>query len=156
MPCGTFKKPMGLSSFFLGYFFSSKNFNYITKDASILHLKSGGSNKPNYILTMSILGWKQGKTCFPFSQCVCFLLLNLRLFIVPQYIPMESNNELHLVIICSVIYLKLCSSSKVWVSMLKWLFTFSLEIQPMRIMKGEYLVLAWTPHLYPNKTLSNW
>ncbi len=85
---------------------------------------------------------KTRKNLFPFSQRLCFLLLNLCLFIVPQYIPMESNNELHLIIIYLMIYLKFCSSSKVWVSMLKWLLTFSLEVQPVRIMKGEYLMLA--------------
>jgi hypothetical protein len=99
---------------------------------------------------------KTKKNLFPFSQRVCFLLSNLHLFIVPQYIPTKSNNEFHLAIICSVIYLKFCSPSKVWISMLKWLLTCSLEVQLVRIMKGEYLVLAWTPHLYPNKALSNW
>jgi hypothetical protein len=99
---------------------------------------------------------KTWKNWFPLFQHVCFLLLNLCLFIVPQYSPVESNNELHLEIMCLMICLKLCSSSKVWVSMFRWLLTFNLEVQLVRIMKGEYLVLAWTPHLYPIKTLSNW
>jgi hypothetical protein len=35
----------------LGYFSSSKNFNYVTKDASILHLKSGNNDKLDYFPT---------------------------------------------------------------------------------------------------------
>jgi hypothetical protein len=39
----------GSSLFCLGYSFSSKIFNYIAKDASILHLKLGSSNRPSYL-----------------------------------------------------------------------------------------------------------
>jgi len=39
------------SSFCLGYFFSSKNLNYITKDTSILHLKLGDSDRSSYFPT---------------------------------------------------------------------------------------------------------
>jgi hypothetical protein len=37
----------GSSPFCLDYSCSSKNFNYITKDASILHLKLGGNDRPS-------------------------------------------------------------------------------------------------------------
>jgi hypothetical protein len=40
-----------LSSFYMGYFFSSKSFNHVAKDASIFHLKLGSSRGPNYFLT---------------------------------------------------------------------------------------------------------
>jgi hypothetical protein len=40
-----------LSSFCLGYFSLSKNFNSITKDASIFHLKSGDSDRCSYFST---------------------------------------------------------------------------------------------------------
>jgi hypothetical protein len=39
------------SPFYLDYFSLLKNFNYITKDASILHLKSNNSGRPSYFLT---------------------------------------------------------------------------------------------------------
>jgi hypothetical protein len=39
------------SSFYLGHFSSSKSFYHITKDASILHLKLGGSRRFNYFPT---------------------------------------------------------------------------------------------------------
>jgi hypothetical protein len=42
--------------FVLVFFFLSKKFNHITKDASILHLKSGGNNRPNYFLTSTPSG----------------------------------------------------------------------------------------------------
>jgi hypothetical protein len=45
MPFGVSK---GQKAFFFGYFFSSKYFNYIAKDAHILHFKSSGNDKPNY------------------------------------------------------------------------------------------------------------
>jgi len=45
----------GPSSFCFSYFFSSKNFNHITKDANIFHLKLGGNHKPNYLLTSNLL-----------------------------------------------------------------------------------------------------
>jgi hypothetical protein len=38
------------SSFYLGYFVSSKDFNHITKDANTFHLKSGGGYKLSYFL----------------------------------------------------------------------------------------------------------
>jgi hypothetical protein len=41
--------------FCLGYFSSSKNFNHITKDASIFHLKLGGGRRPNYFPTSTPL-----------------------------------------------------------------------------------------------------
>jgi len=44
------KRPEGLHLFVL-VFFWLKNFNHITKDASILHFKSGSNRKPNYLLT---------------------------------------------------------------------------------------------------------
>jgi hypothetical protein len=45
------------SSFCLGYFFSSKNFNYVAKDVNILHLKLGGSDRPSYFPTFTPLGY---------------------------------------------------------------------------------------------------
>ncbi len=39
------------SSFCLGYFFLSKNFNHIAKDASISHHKLGSSYRPSYFST---------------------------------------------------------------------------------------------------------
>jgi len=49
------EKTKGPSSFYLGHFFLSKNFNHITKDASVLHLKLGGNWRLNYfpIFTLS-------------------------------------------------------------------------------------------------------
>jgi hypothetical protein len=41
----------GLSSFCLGHFYLSKCFNHIAKDATILHLKSGGNYRLNYFST---------------------------------------------------------------------------------------------------------
>jgi hypothetical protein len=41
------------SSFYLGHFFLSKSFDHITKDASIFHLKLGGSCRLNYFLTFT-------------------------------------------------------------------------------------------------------
>ncbi len=43
------------SSFYLGHFFLSKNFDHITKDASILHLKLGDSCKLSYFPTSTPL-----------------------------------------------------------------------------------------------------
>ncbi len=45
------EKAKGPSSFYLGHFFSSKSFNHITKDASVLHLKPGDNCRLNYFLT---------------------------------------------------------------------------------------------------------
>jgi hypothetical protein len=42
------KKAKRPSLFCLGYFSWSKKFNYIAKDASILHLKSNNNNRPSY------------------------------------------------------------------------------------------------------------
>jgi hypothetical protein len=39
--------------FCLGYFFTSKNFNYIEKEANIFHLKSGCNNRPSYFPTFT-------------------------------------------------------------------------------------------------------
>jgi hypothetical protein len=41
------KSTKGSSFFYFDYFFSSKNFNHITKNASILHLKSGDYYRHN-------------------------------------------------------------------------------------------------------------
>jgi hypothetical protein len=49
-PCGT-SKGIRPSSFCLGYFSPSKNFNYTAKDANILHLKLDDSNRSSYFLT---------------------------------------------------------------------------------------------------------
>ncbi len=50
MPFGAWKGQRAL--IFLPWsFFSSKNFNHITKDASVLHLKSRGNHKFSYFLT---------------------------------------------------------------------------------------------------------
>jgi hypothetical protein len=40
-----------LSSFYLGHFFSSKSFDHITKDVSILHFKLGNSHRFSYFST---------------------------------------------------------------------------------------------------------
>jgi hypothetical protein len=45
------KKPF---SFCFGYFSLAKFFNYIAKAASILHLKLGGSHRPNYFPTSTL------------------------------------------------------------------------------------------------------
>ncbi len=50
------KGPKGSFSFCLGYFSLTKKFNHIAKVASILHLKSGDSCRPNYFLTSTPLG----------------------------------------------------------------------------------------------------
>jgi len=42
-----FGRARGTCLFCLGYFCLLKNFNYITKDASILHLKLGGNDRPS-------------------------------------------------------------------------------------------------------------
>jgi hypothetical protein len=47
------KKAKGPCPLCLGYFSSTKNFNYIANDASILHLKSGSNSRPNYFSTSS-------------------------------------------------------------------------------------------------------
>jgi hypothetical protein len=48
------KGPKGPPLFVLVTFFLSKNFNHITKAASIVHLKSGGSyNRPSYFSTFT-------------------------------------------------------------------------------------------------------
>ncbi len=44
----------GPSSFYLGHFSSSKSFDHITKDVSILHFKSGNSCKLSYFLTSTL------------------------------------------------------------------------------------------------------
>ncbi len=44
-----------LHIFCLDYFSSLKDFNHITKDASIFHLKLGGGRKPNYFPTSTPL-----------------------------------------------------------------------------------------------------
>jgi hypothetical protein len=41
------------SSFCLGHFFLSKSFNHISKDVSVLHLKSGGSRRLSYFPTFT-------------------------------------------------------------------------------------------------------
>jgi hypothetical protein len=50
------KNAKGPSPFNLGYFSSSKNFNYIGKDANILHLKLGNTDRPSYFPTSTPLG----------------------------------------------------------------------------------------------------
>jgi len=45
-----------LSPFYLCYFFLSKNFNRIRKDASIFHLMSGSSQKLSYFSTLTPSG----------------------------------------------------------------------------------------------------
>jgi hypothetical protein len=42
-----------LTSFCLGYFSLSKQFNYIAKDTSILHLKSSTNDRPRQFLTFT-------------------------------------------------------------------------------------------------------
>jgi len=46
-----FKRPKGLPFSVLVTFLPKKNFNYITKDISILHLKPGNSDRSNYFPT---------------------------------------------------------------------------------------------------------
>jgi hypothetical protein len=41
--------------FCLGYFSLSKKFNYVAKDAKILHLKSNNNNRPSYFPTSTLL-----------------------------------------------------------------------------------------------------
>jgi hypothetical protein len=50
MPFGASKDLKALP-FWTWLLFSSKNFNYIVKNVSILHLKSGNSGKPSYFPT---------------------------------------------------------------------------------------------------------
>jgi hypothetical protein len=45
------QRAKGPSYFYLSYFSPSKNLNYITKDANILHLKSSDNYKSNYFPT---------------------------------------------------------------------------------------------------------
>ncbi len=45
-----------LSSLYFGHFFSLKNFNHITKDARIFHLKLGGNHRFKYLSTSTPLG----------------------------------------------------------------------------------------------------
>jgi len=45
------KRPKGPPFFCFGYFSSSKNFNYVAKDANIFHLKLGNNNRPSYFPT---------------------------------------------------------------------------------------------------------
>jgi hypothetical protein len=47
------KRAKGPSLFYLGYFSSSKNFNYIVKDVSILHFKLGSGGRPSYFPTFT-------------------------------------------------------------------------------------------------------
>jgi hypothetical protein len=49
------KELKGLHLFVLVFFYSQKNFNHITKDASIFHFKSGDNHRPNYLLTSNLL-----------------------------------------------------------------------------------------------------
>jgi hypothetical protein len=42
-----------LSSFYLCHLSSSKNFNHITKDTTVIHLKSGNSHRLNHFLTFT-------------------------------------------------------------------------------------------------------
>ncbi len=56
------------SSFYLSYFSLSKNFNYITKDASILHLKLGSSNKPSYFSTSTPLEHTSHRQNWPITS----------------------------------------------------------------------------------------
>jgi hypothetical protein len=49
-----FKWPEGPPLFVLVMFLCQKNLNYITKDASILHLKLGGRNRSDYFLTSTL------------------------------------------------------------------------------------------------------
>jgi hypothetical protein len=51
MPFEVWKDQKALSCFCFDYFSSTKNFNHIAKAPSILHLKLGGSHKPDYFLT---------------------------------------------------------------------------------------------------------
>jgi hypothetical protein len=50
-----FKRLEGFPLFVLVIFIYKKNLNYITKDASILHLKLGGSSRFSYFLTSTPL-----------------------------------------------------------------------------------------------------
>jgi hypothetical protein len=45
------EKARGPSSFYLGHFSSSKSFDHIIKDASVLHFKSGDSCRLSYFPT---------------------------------------------------------------------------------------------------------
>jgi hypothetical protein len=45
----SFKRPKGPSPFYVGYFSSSRNFNYIIKDVSIFHLKLSSNSKLSYL-----------------------------------------------------------------------------------------------------------
>jgi hypothetical protein len=49
------EKARGPHLFCLGYFSSSKDFNHITKDASIFLFKLGGGRRPNYFPTSTPL-----------------------------------------------------------------------------------------------------
>jgi hypothetical protein len=60
------------SPFCLGYFSSSKNFNYIAKNASIFHLKLGNSDRPNYFSISTPL--KHTPHCHDWFTTSCWLL----------------------------------------------------------------------------------
>jgi hypothetical protein len=74
----------GLSSFYLGHFFSSKSFNHIAKDASILHLKSNDSHRLNYF-SSSTPSWHtshhhdQPIACYQFLNGEIWLTYHRRL-----------------------------------------------------------------------------
>ncbi len=93
------KKVKKLSPSYLCYFFLLKNFNYIVKDASILHLKSSSSGRPSYFSTSISLGhtphyhgwpitshwllrWRVFDIWFVLTWCP----LNYPLFLIPMYI----------------------------------------------------------------------
>jgi len=52
----SFKGPKGPPLYVFDTFSSSKNFNYVAKDASIPHLKLGGSGKHSYFPTSTPSG----------------------------------------------------------------------------------------------------
>ncbi len=75
------ERAKGQSSFCLSYISLSKDFNHITKDANIFHLKLGGGRRPNYFPTSILLkhtfhhhGWPIACDRFLTSQNMIDLL----------------------------------------------------------------------------------
>jgi hypothetical protein len=62
---GKTKRP---SCLHIGYFSSSKSFNHIAKDVSVLHLKSSNSHKLNYFPIFTLLGHTSHHHIWPIAN----------------------------------------------------------------------------------------
>lgn len=47
-------------------------------------------------------------------------------------------------------------SSIMWISMFNLLFALNVRVLPIKIESGDNMVLAWIPHLHPNKKKISW